>query len=44
MKKLTLPISIKMDHGREKELQNDQQIYAFSSTKILNRELDNNIF
>ena len=43
MKNLTLHISIKMDHGTEKELQNDQQIYAFSSTKILNQELDNNI-
>lgn len=44
MKKLILHISIKMDHGTEKELQNNQQVYAFSSTKILNQELDNNIF
>ena len=44
MKKLILHISIKMDHGTEKELQSNQQVYVFSSTKILNQELGNNIF
>lgn len=44
MKKLALYISIKMDHGTKKKLQNDEQIYAFSSTKILNQELDNRFF